>query len=357
MNRTPLHDRHEQLNARMVDFEGWRMPLQYEGILQEHRHTRETACVFDTCHMSQFRVEGDNAGRALSEALACRITSLGQNRCRYGFILNRSGGIIDDIVCYRTGSQSYLIVGNAGTRNQVAEVLRERLSGRAECRDVSDDTAKIDLQGPGSAEVVEELYPRAAQLDYFEFFSGESTIISRTGYTGELGYEFYVPSGKATTIWDHLLDRPDVRPAGLGARDTLRLEAGLPLYGHELDESTTPLEAGYGGFLPDQGGYVGADAIEQQKRNGIEVSLVGIQFEGRRAARPDDDLLSHGEVVGSVTSGAFGPSVGCAIAMAYLEAGAAGPGQEVQAAVRSHRITGTTTEMPFYRNGTVQTSL
>ena len=362
MTKTPLYDSHVARGARLVEFEKWQMPLQFSGILPEHRHTRNTVSLFDTCHMTQFRVEGPKATEVLSRALACRITSMQPGQCRYGFLLNQSGGVIDDLICYRSEEQQYMIVSNAGTRKQVCQVLDERIGDAASFADISDETAKLDLQGPASARVLRELYDApVSELGFFQFMLTElgdfPVFLSRTGYTGELGYELYLDTTEVVEVWDRLLQHDDVEPAGLGARDTLRLEMGLPLYGHELDESTTPLEAGLGRFLPDEASYVGEEGIDRQREDGLDVKRVGIQWNGRRAARSGDDIILDGEEVGTVTSGAFAPSLGCAVAMGYVETEIAKTGQELEAAVRSHRVQGTVEELPFYREGTSRTSV
>lgn len=360
MKTTLLHDAHEELGARMTTFEDWEMPLQYEGILAEHRHTRSAASLFDTSHMSRLRVDGPGAEDALSFALACRPIQTG--RSRYGFLLNSCGGVIDDVVTYRLSDDSYMVVGNAGTRETDAQVLAERMGGEAQFCDVSDEVVMLALQGPQSARVLKDLYDvPVEELRYFRFreveLDGAEVILSRTGYTGELGYELYLELDAVHAVWDRIREHPAVEPAGLGARDTLRLEMGLCLYGHELDESTTPLEAGLEMFLPKDGEYVGSDGIARQREEGIEVRRVGVQLEGRRAARPEDVFLVGDREVGSVTSGAFAPSLGCAVAMGYVGSDVAEPGQQMEAAVRSHRIAGEVVELPFYREGTATIDL
>lgn len=362
MNKTPLHNLHQKLNARIVDFEGWKMPLQYEGILPEHHHTRAEASIFDTCHMTEYVICGPSATDTLRSALACRIQHLEVGECGYGFLLNCSGGVIDDLICYRKGDQEYLIVANASTHSQVSQVLQERISEGASFEDVSEQTAKIDLQGPRSADVLYNLWDfDAAHLDYFTFtetnLDDTSVLISRTGYTGELGFELYVSADEATHIWEVLLGHEHVEPAGLGARDTLRLEMGYPLYGHELDESISPVEANLSAFLPSHSDFFGYGAIEEHKQNGPDVLRVGIRFEGRRAARPGDEILMDGEEIGCISSGAFSPTLECAIALGYVDIEASEEGQPLTAAVRSHHINGTVTELPFYDEGTAQISV
>jgi aminomethyltransferase len=343
----------------MIEFEGWEMPVQYEGILPEHRWTRQAASIFDTCHMTQYRVEGPSAEKTLSETLACRIASLPVGKCRYGFLLNSSGGVIDDLICYRTDEKEYMIVANAGTHEKVAKVLSERLGTFVTFEDISDESAKIDLQGPASQQVLKDLYGiDTISLDYFTFIrvslDDVSVLLSRTGYTGEIGFEIYSSPDDSGRIWDRLAEHDSVKPAGLGARDTLRLEMGYPLYGHELDENTTPVEAGLSGFLPEDGIYTGHKAIKLQQKEGVNKKRAAIEFDGRRAARAGEDVLTNGEKTGIITSGAFAPSLGCAVAMAYINPQNISIGQQVEATVRSNRIKGSITELPFYRNGTAK---
>ncbi len=357
--RTPLYDGHRALGARLVTFAGWEMPVQYAGILAEHAHTRSRASLFDTCHMSEFRVAGPGAVEAVARAVACRVRDLGVGRCRYGFLLSEAGGVLDDLICYRMAEDEVMIVANAGTRRRDAQVLADRLTNVA-FEDVSDATAKLDLQGPASVEVLARLGGGdLADLGYFRFrrcsLAGLDALVSRTGYTGERGYELYVPPPRAEALWTRLLADDAVRPAGLGARDTLRLEMGLPLYGHELDESVTPVEAGLDRFLPDDGGYVGAEAVADRLRHGVDRRLAGVVFAGRRAAREGDPVRAldpGGE--GSVTSGSFAPSLGCAVAMAYLPPACAQPGVRVRAETRGSGIAGQVAAPPFYEDGTAR---
>ncbi|MFO7957037.1 MAG: glycine cleavage system aminomethyltransferase GcvT [Candidatus Brocadiia bacterium] len=357
--RTTLFDNHVKLGARMVDFAGWEMPVQYTGILREHRHTRSRVSLFDTCHMSEFIVRGPGAVSALQRALACRVDDLRVGRCRYGFLLNRDGGVIDDLICYRLQPAEYMIVANAGRREADAAALRERIGTKADFADASDETAKIDLQGPAALDALLEVADAAArELPYYGFarmeVGGADALVSRTGYTGELGYELYVAPDEVAGLWEDLLELPDVQPAGLGARDTLRLEMGYPLYGHELDERTTPVEAGLDWALPADNEYFGAEALARRHEKGIERRLVGVRFEGRRAAREGAVLLAEDEEVGRVTSGCFAPSVGAAVALGYVAPGVAEPGRTLAAEVRGSRLPGTVVELPFYRQGTAR---
>jgi len=357
--RTPLYDAHVALGARMVDFAGWQMPVQYAGIIAEHQHTRAAASLFDICHMSEFRVAGPDAARALRRALACRIDDLAVGRCRYGFLLAADGGVLDDLICYRTGAQEFLIVANAARRASDAAVLTERLG--AMLRDDSDVTAKLDLQGPAALTALQAVCDGAPEaLPYYGAarmnVAGLDALVSRTGYTGELGYELYVPADKAAALWDALLALDGVQPGGLGARDTLRLEMAYPLYGHELDESTAPADAGYAWALPKHQDYIGAGCRPSDARGKLARRvLVAIRFDGRRAARHGDSLLHDGAPVGIVTSGSFAPSLGVAIALGYVPAELAQEGTPIAAAIRGRAVPGRIVAGPFYTGGTAKT--
>jgi len=343
----------------MVPFAGWDMPVQYAGILAEHEHTRTQASLFDCSHMSEFRIAGPGAIDAVATAVACRVRTLKVGRCRYGFLLDESGGILDDLLCYRLGEDELMIVANAGTHDRDAEVLRQRLSG-VTFADISDETAKIDLQGPAALEVLERLgRGDLCDLAYFHArrtrLAGMDLLLSRTGYTGERGYELYVRPDQVETLWNRLREDEAVRLAGLGARDTLRLEMGLPLYGQDLDETVTPVEANLARFLPKAGGYVGAEAVAEHARRGPERRLAGIVFDGRRAARHGDAVACTDPACeGTVTSGSFAPSLGCAAALAYLPPACTEPGTAVEAETRGSRIAGRVTDLPFYTGGTAR---
>ena len=347
--KTPLADEHVSLGARMVPFAGWYMPVQYrEGILAEHHYTREHVSLFDICHMGEFLVLGHGATGALDRALARAVIDQKVGVCRYNFLLNESGGVIDDLIVYRMQEESYIIA-----------TLRERLPEFVQMRNMSDELAKFDLQGPESTNVLVSLGLDAAALPKyyhwasFELF-GLTVMISRTGYTGELGYELYFDAAHAVEVWRKLLACPGVKPAGLGARDTLRLEMGYPLYGDELDESTTPIEAGFGPLLKldpaDPRFFPGSKALLE---NPPKKHLRGIVLDGRRAAHTGTPLLYRGEQVGVITSGTFAPSLGCAVAMAYLDAGREIP-EDAEFDVELHRATvkARLSPLPFWTRGT-----
>lgn len=358
---TPLTAWHIERGAKMAPFAGWNMPIQYGGIIQEHEHTRQAASVFDICHMGEFIVSGPGAGEALAGALSTNLATLAVGRCRYGFLLNAAGGIMDDLITYRLpgddSGDKFMLVVNAACIEQDLEALRLRLPDNVGIDDISSATGKIDLQGPRSLEVLDELLPGDWKtLPYFGFrqtaFDGAEILVSRTGYTGELGYEIYLPAAKTLKMWELLLSSPLVKPAGLGARDTLRLEAGLPLNGQDLSPERTPAEVGYAAMLTSEAAYVGKDGARE-----IRGELVALRVPGRRSARHGHKVLTlDGREAGEVTSGSFAPSLGYAVALAFIDKDLAGEDEYLIQAERN-QLAAERAELPFYKNGTARKKL
>ncbi len=355
LKKTPFYDKHVELAARMVEFGGWSMPVQYRSILDEHHHTRTEVSLFDCSHMGQFRITGKNAGAALDAIFPRTVGDQPNGSCRYNFLLNENGGVIDDLIVYRIAADEYFIVVNAGTKDGDAACIRKYLDGKADFSDESEQTAKLDLQGPKVMKLMPKLGLNPAELpDYFNFFQTKvgdvDMIVSQTGYTGERGFEFYFDAAAADRIWDLMLSLDeDVKPAGLGSRDTLRLEMGYPLYGHELDAATTPVEAGMKRMLTLDHEFIGRDGVLAERRK----RLIGITLEGRRAAREHATVCdSDGNEIGEVTSGSFGPSVGAAIAMAYVKPKTVKTGDSVQIDAGRATLNGTVVKRPFYNEGT-----
>ena len=355
---TPLAGWHSSHGAKMAEFAGWNMPIQYPtGIIAEHTHTRTKAGLFDICHMGEFILDGKGAADALAKAVTVNIGTLKPGRCRYGFLLNEAGGVLDDLIVYRLGEERFMIVVNAGCRTLDFSVLRERLGTGFILEDVTDATAKLDLQGPESFAVLEKVLPGSwRRLPYFGFteecaFDGAPLCVSRTGYTGELGVELYCPWGKAEKLWEHLLQDERVKPVGLGARDTLRLEVGLPLNGQDLDEHHTPAEAGYAGMLTSQALYAGKNGA-----HAIREKLISLVVPGRRSARHGDAVVLEGEVVGVVTSGSFAPSVGNCVALAYVAAEKADAAEYLVRAAKAE-LPAKAAPLPFYPGGTARAAL
>jgi aminomethyltransferase len=362
VHETPLVEEHRALGAKLIDFSGWLMPVQYAGILEEHRAVRERAGLFDLSHMGELFVEGPDAGEALAYAVVTNPPSLAIGRAQYSMIVAPDGGILDDLIIYRLGEESFLVVANAGNAQLVSDTLAERIAGR---RAVLDDrslaTALVAIQGPKAAEILAPFTDiDLAGLRYYAIAEGDvagiPALVARTGYTGEDGFEVIVENARAVDLWRTLLDagRPaGLVPVGLGARDTLRLEAGMPLYGNDLDRSTNPFEAGQGRVvkLDKAGDFVGRAALEKVARDGVTRRLVGLIVKGRGIARHGYPVYAAGEdrQVGTVTSGTQSPTLGVPIGMAYVPTGDAEPGTMVDVGIRDQRVPAQVVPLPFYR--------
>jgi aminomethyltransferase len=338
----------------MVPFAGFDMPVQYTSILAEHEQTRQRAAVFDICHMGEFYLSGQGAAQALGTAVTHDLDTLAPGKCRYGFLLNETGGVVDDLIVYCLEPDSYMLVVNGARIAVDFETIKGRLPAALSFVDASAETAKIDLQGPLAFDVLQQCVPGDfSGLKYFNFtwteFAGTKLMVSRTGYTGELGYELFLPATAAETLWEALVADPRVAPAGLGARDTLRLEMGYPLYGQDLDEEHTPAEAGYGWLLTSPAAYVG-----KGKAAAVRQKLIALEIPGRRSARHGDVVTDRaGKTVGLVTSASFAPSLGHAIALAYVNAPAA-EAKEYHIKAARAELTAAKHALPFYKNGTAR---
>lgn len=356
LSQTPLHGWHVSRRAKMAPFAGWDMPIQYAGIITEHMHTRGRASVFDICHMGEFILKGPGAKDALAKAVTHNLDTLKPARCRYGFLLNEQGGVIDDLIVYHVEEDHYMLVVNAACREGDYMAIASWLPSGLSFTDVSDEMGKIDIQGPASLDALERILPGPwRQMPYFGIvraeFDGSPLIVSRTGYTGELGFELYLPLEKTPALWEACIADTDVEPAGLGARDTLRLEAGLLLYGQDLDTGHTPAEAGYGGMLTSTADYVGkARAMD------IREVLTPLSIPGRRSARHNDEVFLNGRKVGVVTSASFAPSLGNAVALAYIDKEFADAESYTIAAAKTE-LPATRVSLPFYAKGTARMKL
>jgi aminomethyltransferase len=350
---TALHEEHVALGARMIDFGGWMMPVQYEGIVAEHQHTRTAVSMFDTCHMGQILIEGPDAEAALAHLLTTKLAGLADGQCRYGFMLNEQGGVIDDLITYQLEAQRFLVVVNAGTREHDLAWIRDHLVGRPTVTDLTFERGKIDVQGPEARQPVEAvLGTDMSDLKYFR--SLETTwcdhpvTISRTGYTGEYGFEIYADCSQMPHLWQAFLGA-GVKPAGLGARDTLRLEAGLPLYGHELAETITPAQAGLMRFTADDRPFIGKEALLASRDDGSRHALVGFRIEGRQSARHGHGVLAGETPIGQVASGSFAPTLGISIGTALVERDFATPGTAIAIDNGRKALDAEVVELPFYK--------
>lgn len=344
----------------MVEFAGWEMPVQYAGVVEEHRAVRSRAGLFDVSHMGEIRVFGPEAEVLLQRLTPNDVSRLVPGRAHYSGLLTEEGTYVDDLLVYRLGEEEFLLVVNAANAEADLAWMEEHREGRAEVEDRSDDYALLALQGPEAEAILQPLTPLALEeIRYYRFATGDvggtRALVSRTGYTGEDGFELYVSPEDAPGLWDALLDEGASRglvPAGLGARDTLRLEAGMALYGHEIDRETTPLEAGLDWVVKlDKGDFIGRDALERQRREGPEKKLAGFRVTGRGIARQGHELVGagEGEVVGRVTSGTWSPTFEEAIGMAHLPPELAEAGSRVAIRVRSREVEAEVVELPFYR--------
>jgi aminomethyltransferase len=359
-HETPLASRHVGLGARMIDFAGWRMPVQYTSILDEHRAVRERVGLFDLSHMGELLVEGPDAAGALAAAVVSDPAALEVGRAQYSMIVAPDGGIIDDLIIYRLAEDRFMVVANAGNAQVVSDALAERLVGsRALLDDHSLATGLVTVQGPRSVDALAAVTDvDLTALRYYALADGHvagiRAQVARTGYTGEDGFEVFVETAQTGPLWDALLER--VRavegvPVGLGARDTLRLEAGMPLYGNELDRTTTPYDANLGRVvkLAKPGDFVGRVALEKVAADGPKRRLVGLIVEGRGIARHGYPVHAGERKTGVVTSGTQSPTLGVPIAMAYVAPGDAEPGTMLEVEVRDARVAARVVPLPFYR--------
>jgi aminomethyltransferase len=356
--RTPLYDWHVARKARMVPFGGWDMPVQYSGILEEHKAVRQAAGLFDISHMARFSFVGAEALPLLEKVFTNSVATMKDGQVRYGLVCNEQGGILDDVLVYKwpkATDHSWSMVVNASNRDKVGQWIKQHARGvKAAIDDVSDTTAMIALQGPRAVEMVRgQFEDDATNLKYYfavrTRYRGGKCVVSRTGYTGEDGFEFIVPAEQAEAMWTHWIEAGAV-PCGLGARDTLRLEAAMPLYGHELSEAVDPLQAGLGWAVKlEKGDFLGRAALVKATMAGPRPVRIGLKLEGKRAAREGSPILHDGAVVGTVTSGSYTPHLEQSIAMGYVPAGLAKTGTALAIDLRGTAVPATVVDLPFYK--------
>ena len=361
LKQTPLHDLHLELGARMVPFAGYEMPVQYPlGVLKEHLHCRDQAGLFDVSHMGQLLLHGADAAAALESLVPVDIRDLPLGMQRYALFTDEQGGILDDLMVARLEEDTLLLVVNAACKEQDLAHLAQHIGSRCEIESQFDSRALLALQGPRAAEVLARLAAPAAQLTFMQVarlqLLGSDCCISRSGYTGEDGFEISVPVDAAEPLARALLAAPEVRPIGLGARDSLRLEAGLCLYGHDMNRNTTPIEASLQWAISKvrradgarAGGFPGAERIFAQQQGGVGRRRVGLLPQERVPVREGAGIVdAQGQPIGQVTSGGFGPSLGAPVAMGYVDSGHAALGSEVWAIVRGKQVPMKVAGMPF----------
>lgn len=361
---TALHAEHEKLGASFTDFGGWDMPLLYNSELAEHRAVREAAGLFDLSHMGEIRVEGPDAAVFLNTALVGNLGGVAVGRAKYSLILAENGGIIDDLISYRKGENEYLVVPNAGNTPVVAAALAEQVAGfDVTVTDESADTSLVAVQGPKSAKVLLALIPEeqhgiVTDMKYYSAdgvdVAGITMLLARTGYTGEDGFELYVSNDQACALWAALLKAGEAHgliPAGLASRDSLRLEAGMPLYGNELSRGVDPFEAGLGSVVSfkKEERFVGFDVLESKREAPPERVLVGLKGHGRRAGRGGYAVLADGEVIGEITSGQPSPTLGYPVALAYVKPEFSEVGTQLAVDLRGKAELFEVVTLPFYK--------
>lgn len=367
LKQTPLNAEHRRLGARMVDFGGWDMPVQYSGVIDEHKTVRTSVGLFDVSHMGELLVSGRGANDYLQRMTTNDVTRIAIGQAQYSAICKPDGGVIDDIIIYRRGIDSFLVCVNASNVTKDEQWLTSHLpSSGVVLENASEAYAQIAVQGPKARDVVQRVVDiNISQLKYYWFTEGkvigQPSIIARTGYTGELGFELYVPAQQAPRIWSALLEAVQPlggKPCGLGARDTLRLEMGYLLYGNDMDETTNALECGLGWVTKfAKGEFMGSSALSAQKESGLKRQLVGLQMIDKAIARHGYKLFSAlegGVELGWVTSGTVGPSVNQNVAMGYVTPEKAAIGSEVFVEIRGERKAAKVVKKPFYQSGTAQ---
>lgn len=364
LRRTPLHELHTDRGGRMVPFAGWEMPLNFsKGILEEHRAVRERAGLFDVSHMTRLRIDGEAALDFVNRIITNNAARLDPDQLLYTCICNPEGGVLDDVTVYRR-DPGFLMVVNAVNGEKILQWLLDHGEAGVGVRDVTEEVAQLALQGPAAPKVIAPFIGDdvAEDLGYYRHhtahWDGAEMLVSRNGYTGEDGFEIYLPGQYAVALAQSLLSAgggEDVLPVGLGARDTLRTEMAYCLYGQELDAETTPLEAGLGWTVKlSKGDFIGREALERQKRDGVRKKLVGLTLSGRNLARSDDDLLHEGRIVGKVTSGGFSPTLRIPIAMGYVDAALTEPGTSMEVQGRRGRLPAEVVKRPFYDRGSAR---
>jgi aminomethyltransferase len=348
--KTPLYSRQQELKTKNVSFCGWDMPIQFDGIIAEHSYCRNDVALFDTSHMGEFFFKGDIKTSGINEATSINLDILAVGKCKYGFLLNEQGGVIDDLIIYRLSADELMIVVNASRRELDFDTLNSRISN-ATLEDKSLQYAKLDVQGPNAKDILTKYFD--VNLDDLKFFSfvqtkvfGNDCLLSRTGYTGELGFELYIDADTSIQLWDALLF-DGAKPAGLGARDILRLEMGYSLYGNDLNEEISPLEANLGMFVNLKRNYIGKDALVAQKEAGLKRILLPFKTTTRRSARKDFEVYQNDKKVGFVTSGAFSPILNIGIGLAMINIEGFDKTQSIELRDKRSSLEANITSLPF----------
>lgn len=357
LKRTPLYEAHQALGARLVPFAGFSMPVQYVGIVKEHTAVRERVGLFDVSHMGELFLRGAEAVALADRLVSNAVSNLALGQALYTVCLNAEGTILDDLIVYRRGEEEILIVCNASNRDKISAHVAKHAEGTCDFEDATDGTALLALQGPSAEATIRDAGADLSELAFFHTreatVAGQPCWVARTGYTGEDGFEIFCANGNAPAVWDGLMNAGKthgIAPTGLGARDTLRLESKLALYGNDIDETTNPYEAGLGWVVKlDHGDFIGRDALVKIKAEGVSRKLVGFEMQGRGIARHGYDIVSNGEVVGTVTSGSPSPTLKKNIGLGYVPKSLAKRGSTFGIAIRSKVIDAVVVKTPFYK--------
>lgn len=363
MQKTPLHNEHLASNAKMVEFFGWDMPIQYEGILQEHSMVRNSAGLFDVSHMGEIIVQGKDSQSFLDNLLTNNIKGMNNGQTIYTFMCYENGGVVDDLIVYKYDDNKYLLVVNAANTQKDFQWVCDNLKGDVTANNVSSDYAQLALQGPKSLEILSQLTDyNLSEIKYFSFVDPVKIcdipcLVSRTGYTGEDGFELYMNPQDAPKIWKAILEqgKDQVMPIGLGARDTLRFESKLPLYGQEFSENISPLEACFGFFVKlNDKDFIGKHALLDQKNNGVPRKLIEIQMVGKGIPRSHYEIHKNGKNIGYVTSGGFAPTLNKNIALGLIYSKYAEIGSDVDIIIRNKSVNATISKNIFYKKNTTK---
>jgi aminomethyltransferase len=357
MKKTAFNAIHKELGAKMVEFAGFEMPVQYSSIIEEHKAVRNSLGVFDVSHMGEIKVKGERALDFVQKITTNNAAKLTPGRVQYSAMCYEDGGIVDDLLVYRIGENEFMLVVNASNIEKDFEWMKQNALEGAELVNESDEYSLLAVQGPNSRATLEKLLPEPLDIEFYHFTYGTiadvEMLISRTGYTGELGYELYFKGDEndARKVWDAVFEAGkefDVKPAGLGARDTLRLEMGYCLYGNDIDETTNPLEAGLGWITKlKKGDFIGRDAILKAKEEGLKRKLVPMIFDERAFPRHGYEIVKNGETLGKVTSGTVSPILNKPIALGYVAIEYAKEGEEVAVKIRNKEVKAKITKLPF----------
>lgn len=360
LKKTSLYDNHKENGGKIINFSGWALPVEYEGIMAEHEAVRNAAGLFDVSHMGEVKVGGNQAFEYIQNLITNDISSLKDNQAIYTLMCYPDGGIVDDLLVYKFSKDHYLLVINASNIEKDLKWMKDHMNHYdVEVINISDDVSEIAIQGPKAEEILQKTTDtKLSELKFFHCkanvkIAGANCLISRTGYTGEDGFEIYLKHNEASKVWNELLSsgkEMGIKPAGLGARDTLRFEAGLPLYGNELSQDITPLEAGLGFFTKlDKGDFVGKDALQAQKKEGVKRKIVGFEMEEKGIPRHEYEVLSDGSQIGSVTTGYFSPTLKKNIGLAMVDVDFTAVGTPIEIKIRKRILKAKVISKKFYQ--------